>query len=340
MPVVSANELERLAAAILHRLGAPGDIAGIVAESLVEANLLGHDSHGVIQLLRYASKVAEGSLQPAARATVRRRQGATATVDGGWGFGHPAAHLAVATAAPLAAEFGIAAVVVERVNHVGRLGEYVEALAAAGQIGIATAAGAGRGGSVAPFGGRERIFGTNPIAIAVPVPSHRPPLVIDFATAAIAAGKIDIALAEGKPLPEGVLLDAAGVPTTDPAAFAAGGALLPFGGHKGSGLMLMIELVTSVLAGFAPASSTEWQPGNPALLIALAVDAFTSRERFARLTEELLHRVESSAPAEGVAEVLLPGALEARTRAKREREGIPVPEPTWRQLIALRDGDR
>lgn len=329
-----APTLLALARSIFERHGTPTDIAQSVASSLVESSLLGHDSHGVLRVGRYVEKIRARTLQPAARPELSRRQGATATIDGRHGFGQTAARYGAETAIKLATEHGVAAVALANTNHVGRLGEYTEQIAAAGLVALAFASGAGPGGAVTAHGGCERLFGTNPLAWALPVPAGRGPLVADFSTSAIPEGKVGMAQAKGEALPPGAVIDRQGNATLDPAAFYAGGALLPFGGHKGSSLVLFIELVANLLASSVPASSRDYRPGNPTLLIALSVDAFGPREEFLRYTEELLARVETSRPAAG-GSVRLPHAIELETARQRRLTGIPIPDPLWRELQTL-----
>ena len=335
MPTVPAAQLIEIGSAIFAAAGAPDDNAHVVASSLVNANLAGHDSHGILKVPVYVDKIRKGVLKPAARPVVTRRMGAIAHVDCGWGFGQPAAQFGAKIAGDLAREQGIGCVALQHVNHIGRLTEYVQMLAEQSLIGYVMTSGSMFGGSVTPFGGRERVFGTNPIAWGIPLGDDKAPLIIDFATSMIANGKVDVALSEGKALPPDVLLTRSGEPTTDPNEFVAGGALLPFGDFKGSGLMLVIELVPTLLTGFAPAISSAYTPGNPTLIMALSVDAFTERERFYTLADELLAHVKGVTLQNGVDEILLPGELEARTFTMRSQAGIPVPETVWAKLHDL-----
>ena len=333
--VIASSELTALATGIFVRFGAPPSTAEVVAASLVESSLLGHDSHGILRIARYVDKIREGTLDPAALPRVLRRLGGSAVVDGGRGFGQTTGRFSADLAVELAREHGVAAVSLANTNHVGRLGEYVERISAAGLAAIGFASGAGPGGAVAIHGGSERLFGTNPLAWSLPVSPGRGPLVADFSTAAIPEGKVAMARARGEPLPPGAVIDREGGATTDPAAFYAGGALLPFGGHKGSSLVLFIELAANLLAGSVPASSRDYRPGNPTLLLALSVDAFCPREDYLRYTDELLSRIERSRPAAGVSAVALPHAIELRTAEERRRSGIPVPDEIWRELRQL-----
>lgn len=335
MPLFSADALRTFTTRLLAAAGAPDDIAAAVAASLVETNIRGHDSHGVQQLMKYVGKIRNATLDPAARPSLEARTGAAARVDGHWAFGQITAAYGADLAAEMAAQSGIAAVALRNVNHIGRAGEYAERIAARGLIGIVLASGASAGGSVAPFGGRQRMFGTNPMAWAVPTAAHRPPLVLDFATSGIAIGKVQFARDKGVPVPDGMLLTSDGTPTTDPHEFDRGGILMPFGLHKGGGLALMLEIIPTLLAGFAPASSPNYQPGNPTLILALDIDFFTDRATFDAEVEGLLTRISATQALDGVERVLLPGEPEHLAAQERRVSGIPVPDATWRELTAL-----
>lgn len=334
LPVLTAARLIEVGQATLAAAGTPPAAARAVATSLVESDLRGHDSHGIVRTLAYLEKIRGGQLSPDAVPVVARQHGATATVDGRWGFGQLAARLGADQAVDLAKRSGIGLVALNRTNHVGRLGEYVETVAGRGLIGLAVSGGAAPGGAVAPYGGRERIFGTNPLAWAAPAGPGQPPLVGDFASAATAEGKLAVARASGRPVPSGLLVDRHGQPTTDPADFYAGGALLPFGGHKGYSLLVMVELLATILAGAAPVSSGDYQPGNPTLLIAVSIDTLVPLPRFEALAAELVARVRGTQPAPDQPAVLLPGDIEQQTRQARSRDGVPVPDAIWRQLVA------
>lgn len=335
MRISRAEDLQRFATGVFTAHGASAFDAGTVASALVKASLLGHDSHGILRVARYVEKIRKGTLFPAAQPCVARQRGATAVVDGALGFGQVTAAFGTELVLKLAREHGIAAVSLARSNHLGRLGDYAERIAGEGFIALVMAAGAGPGGSVTAHGGRHRIFGTNPIAWGLPVPQGRGPLVADFSTSAIPEGKVGMAQASGSPLPAGAVVDKEGRSTTDPAAFYDDGALLPFGGHKGYSLVLLVEVMANLLAGNAPVSSSEYRPGNPAVLIAIEVAAFIEPAEYLRHTGELLARIESSAPAAGFERVLVPNTVELETAARCTREGIAVPDAIWDELEAL-----
>jgi LDH2 family malate/lactate/ureidoglycolate dehydrogenase len=330
----SAGELLHLARAVLEDAGAPPATAAAVAESLVEANLRGHDSHGVRRLVPYLRFVRDGRVDPAAEPEVVQRRGAVAIVDGCGGFGQVAARLAVRELAGLAREHGVGAAAIRRANHVGRLGEWVEALAEEGLVGLAFC---NAEPTVAPFGGRERRLGTNPLAWAAPRLSPAPPLVMDWSTATMPEGKLAIALARGEPVPDGVLVNADGEPSREPADFYAGGALLPLGAHKGSGLSVMIQLVGGALAGTG-AFGEQGEAANGTVLIALDPAAFA--QDFEDEAEAFCAALAGTRPARGFDAVLVPGEIERRTRARRAQEGVPIPAATWSELQGLKGGAR
>jgi uncharacterized oxidoreductase len=333
---IGAAELTTIAERILTTAGAPGPTARVVAESLVASDLVGHESHGVRRLVPYLRAVREGAIDPTARPAVTEPRGAVSTVDGQWGFGQLAARAAVAEARRLAAASGVSTVAVRNCNHVGRLGEYVETLADDGAIGLAFC---NVDAIVAPYGGRERRLGTNPIAWAAPRAAGQPAVVVDFATAAIAEGKVALAAAEGGQVPAGLLIDAQGRASTDPADFYDGGALLPFGQHKGYGLSVMIEIVGGLLSGGGVSSLPGYDNTNGTVIVAIDIEAFVPLARFREQTEQFCARLQATAPAaDQPSAVLVPGQIEARTRAERLGTGVPLSPSTWQSLTELPGG--
>jgi uncharacterized oxidoreductase len=330
MPVLTPEHLRRVGLAIFTAAGTPDDLARLVVDHLVDAHLAGHDSHGFIQVPGYVRAIREGRLQPAARPTVLAETATTARIDGCWAFGQVSARYATEVAIGKAQASGLALVALVRCTHIGRLGEYVGLASARGVVALVTVAGPG-GDIVAPHGGRRGAFSTNPIAIGFPADQHLD-LMVDFATSVIAGGKVMVAAARGETLPPGCLLDRDGNPTTDPADYFAGGALLPFGGHKGSALALVSALLGGVLTG----AETIADGGDQAGTVILAIDAgvFRPLAEVRRSADRVLARIKAIPPANGFEEVLLPGEPEARARARRQREGIEVPETTWAEVRA------
>jgi uncharacterized oxidoreductase len=228
---------------------------------------------------------------------------------------------------------GLAATGLLNCNHVGRLGEWVQMAADAGMISLAFCNGGGARGAVAPFGGAARLLGTNPVAAAVPV-AGQPPLVIDFATSAVAEGKLRVARNRGKSIPEGWILDSAGRPSTNPHDFYNGGVLLPAAGHKGYGLSLLVELLGGLLTGNGSPVLPDFGTGNGVLFLVIAAGVFRPAEAFLADAAALCEQVKAVPPAEGFAEVMLPGEPEQRSAARRRAEGVAVDEATWGQLGA------
>jgi uncharacterized oxidoreductase len=331
VPLIPEQTLRRLTCAIIEAVGTPAEPAREVGDSLVEANLVGHDSHGVLRLPWYIAAVRRGAILPAAEPAVIARAGATARVDGERGWGQIAARLATHTAIEIAAQHGIAGVTIVRCNHIGRVGAYVRTIAEAGMVGIALC---NASPAVAPYGSYRPLMGTNPFAWAAPRGVSHEPLVLDFATAIVAEGKLRVARAKGEPLASGLIFDAQGRPTTDAADFYAGGALRTFGEHKGSGLSVLIELMARGLTG-VDHSTEDSQGFNGTLIMALNIAAFAPPEQFTAAAERLASQVGGLAPASGFDTVLLPGEPEELSRRKRRAEGIPLPDTTWGELTAL-----
>ena len=236
MPTVPADRLLAISRRIFEAAGTPADLAEIVSDHLINANLAGHDSHGVIRIPSYVQTIKRGQLDPAARPRTVEDRGPTIRVDGNWAFGQVAARYAIDLAIARAKELGVALVGIVHANHIGRVGEYPTIAAERGVAAFVTVGGPGR--SVAPFGGRQGGLGTNPISFGFPAASH-PPFLVDFATSAIAGGKVMVARARHEPLPEGILMGPDGLPSTDPNDFFRGGVMHAFGAHKGAALSLM-----------------------------------------------------------------------------------------------------
>lgn len=326
-------DLETFTTAALAALGAPAPIARQVAVSLVLSNLVGHDSHGIIRLIQYSGWIADGQIRPAAQPEVSHRELATAVIDGHWGFGQSAAQLAVDVLAETAGTNGAGAVTIRDCNHIGRLGEYVATLADRGLVGLSF----GNGGPVvAPFGGAGRALGTNPFAWAAPG-GPAGPLVVDFSTAGVAEGKLKLAAADGRPIAEGLIVDAEGRPSTNADDFYAGGALLPFGGHKGSGLSVMIDLLAGLLTGMNPAISPDFAGGNGTVMIALRVGAFAAADYYTEGAEQFREQLVTAGRGAAPGPVLLPGEVEARTKDERLRDGIPVSPGVLASIYAVTD---
>jgi uncharacterized oxidoreductase len=348
--VVAAGPLEEFVEKIARKLGADDDVAAEVARHLVRSNLSGHDSHGVIRVPMYVAQAADGTMIPAARPAVTRDSGSVALVDAGRGFGHFSTAFAMDWAMNRARHQGIAAVAVRHSGHIGRLGEYVERARSGGLIGIVTVGAGGPGvGGMVLYGGRKRFFGANPWAIGVPAEA-RPPMVFDGSTSAVAEGKVRVALSKGAMLPSGCIIDRDGNPSTNPADFYAGGALLPLGGdvagHKGYGLAMASALISGLamiddpeptLIGASVLENETDERGRVAGVFVAAVDPsfFGDGDHYQALVGETLAAAKRVPPAEGSSEILIPGEPEVRARAQRETEGISLPNSIWEDLAGI-----
>jgi len=330
--VATAAELQELAHEILRGLGTPEPAARTVAQSLVGANLVGHDSHGVVRLLEYASCVRAGDIVPTAEPVVRHAEGAVSAIDGRWCWGQVGARFAAERAAESALEHGIGLATLEHCKHVGRIGEFAELLAERGLLSFVFC---NSDACVAPFGGAERALGTNPLAAGIPGTGEHP-FVLDFATSAAAEGKLRVARAEGATIPEGIVVDRDGRPSTDPEAFYDGGALLPFGSHKGYGLSAFIELVGGALSGNHPSLTSRYHTGNGLVVIAIRPGALGTAT-YAADIEDGAAALRAVSPTDPARPVLLPGDVENAALRQRRAEGMPVSEKIWQELHELRD---
>ncbi|MFS0892688.1 Ldh family oxidoreductase [Microbacterium sp. 179-I 3D3 NHS] len=317
------------ATAVLTALGTPPDAASEVAEALVGANLVGHDSHGIVRLREYAAFVARGVVEPGATPSVVSSLHAVQVVDGRRAWGQISARFAADLAARTAGEFGVAAVSIRNCNHIGRIGEYAEILAARGYASLLWC---NADPAVAPFGGTERMLGTNPLAVGIPVAGGHP-FILDFATSATAEGKLRVARASGRDVEPGAVITREGTPSTDPEAFYAGGALLPFGGHKGYGLSVFIELLGGGLSGNHPGISARYRAGNGVMMVAMKPEAFAAMD-FEADIRETIDALRASRPADPTRPVLIPGDVEDAQRHDRSA-GIPVDDAIWADVEAL-----
>ncbi|GIW78710.1 MAG: putative oxidoreductase YbiC [Gemmatales bacterium] len=339
MPVFSAEVLQSFAKSLFVAGGVPEEDANIVADSLISANLRGHDSHGVIRIPQYLKMIEEGILKPGLPLEVVSETAAVLIADGQWGLGQVQAHRLLARIIPKAHEIGIAAGAMKRCGHIGRLGEYGEAAAGQNCALIATVNGHGYGRAVAPPGGVAGRIGTNPLCLAVP--TRTDPVVLDIGTSVCAEGKVRVCYNKGVPTPEGWLLDAQGKPTTDPAVLyrEPKGTILPLGGsqaYKGFGIGLLLDMFAGGLTG-APCSRPEvTKPlGNAVLFIVLDINKFAGAEHFLNEVTGIAEAVRQCPRAEGVDAILLPGDPERRQYQKRSAAGIPLDDGTWKQLCEL-----
>ncbi len=336
MPTVSADRLEEITRDLLVGAGATEDEAASVAEGVIGANLAGHDSHGIIQIPSYIERIEEGHIVCGAPMDVVRETATTMVVDGNWGFGYHVSKFVMGSIIEKAAAGGVAAATVYRQGHVGRVAAYPIMAAKAGMIGMMTADSGRTAKGVVPFGGREARLGTNPICFAMPS-NLEGPLFIDMATSAVAAGKISLAIARGKEIPEGWILDKNGNATTDPHDYSDGGVILPLGGtegHKGYGLSSIVEIFSGLLTGLGFGVDPTGRHNDGCFMAAFNVEAFRSLETFKQEVTEFAQYLKSTPTAKGFDEVYYPGELEHLRSVQGREHGIEVEESTWERLQA------
>jgi len=327
LPIVSAEDLTSWVAALLEAAAFPRPTAHLVAESLVAANLRGVDSHGVQLLPYYVEQVERGDMHPGARGRIVSESGACLLYDGANGSGQQIASVCCEHAVRLAHKHGIAIVAARESNHFGAAAYWGLKISEAGLIGIVMC---NASPIVAPWQGRERRLGTNPICVSAPGP-----WLLDMATTTVANNRIFKALMNGEEtIPAGWAVDSQGVPTTDTDA-AIRGMPMPLGGYKGSGLAMMVELLCGVLSGGAMSVEVggiriEGKPTRTSqTFVAVDPGRFMPVEDFPRRVEWLVNTVKSAAPATGFDEVMVAGDPEWRAEAERRQSGIPLGQGTW-----------
>ena len=333
---IPAAELRAFVAAVFRATGSAEGEARIVGDHLVDANLVGHESHGVIRVSKYVDWHAKGMVIANRHAVVVRETMCNAVIDGQFGYGQVIGREAMDLAIAKTRQSGFCAVAIRNAGHLGRIGAWAEQVAQAGLASIHFVNTSGFGILVAPHGGTDRRLSANPIAASAPGPGGAP-LVLDISTAAIAEGKIQVALNHGELLPPGCTIDSEGRPNQDPAVFYGPpvGALLPFGGHKGYGLSIFCEIFAGALSGghtTNPDNPTAGRLVNNMLSLVFDAEAFCGAEAFNAEIARLAAWVKASPPATPGGEVLLPGEIERRTRARLERDGIPLDVVTRRQI--------
>lgn len=344
---VPVATLQEFVATIFHTAGTSREEAERIAHHLMGANLAGHDSHGVIRTPRYIYWLKNGMVKAGAGLEIVKESDTHAVVDGGFGFGQTIGPLAVDLGIGKARQHGLSVIALRNSGHIGRIGDWAERAAEAGLVSIHFV-NVARGELVAPFGGVDRRFSTNPMCVGAPQPGADP-LILDFATSMVAEGKVLVASNGGKPLPEGSLIDPDGTLSTNPETLygpisgttvrdsaQGAGALRAFGEHKGSGIAFMCEILAGCLTG-GPTSGPipggkRGQIGNGMLSIYLDPGHFGAAH-FAEAAREYALYVKASRPAVPGGEVLVPGEPESRTRAQRLRDGVPLQTGTWRAIV-------
>jgi uncharacterized oxidoreductase len=338
--IIDHAKLLALTNRIVAAGGSSPEETAIVAEHLVEANLRGHDSHGVGMLVAYTRDLEAGTLKVNQTAEIVSDTGTISVWDARAGYGQVIARQAVEWAISAARQHGVAVNGLRNAHHIGRVGTYGEIAARAGMVSLHFVNVASGPPPVAPFRGREGRFLTNPVCIAIPGTASNEPILLDFATSRVAMGKVRVAHNAKKPMLEGALLDNAGKPTTDPSVMysAPRGVVLPFGEHKGSGLALVCELLAGAIVG-SPSITSQTPPDRGVIngMLSIVIDParLSARDSMIADIDGMIAWVKSAKPADEELPVLVAGEPERIARAERMAKGIEIDDTTWSQLTAI-----
>jgi uncharacterized oxidoreductase len=331
MRTLKADNLITAVTTIMQAGGSQDGEARTIARRLVESNLVGHDSHGVLRVSKYLEWVREGWLVPNAKPTIAFDSDALAIVDGNRGFGQVVGEYATRLGIAKAAKSGIAMIGLRNCGHLGRLGDWAEMAADAGQVSLhfLNTSGAMR---VAPYGGSDRRLSTNPMAVGIPL-SGGVPTILDITTSVVAEGKLMVAKNKGEQVPEGWIVDKHGQPTTDPEKFYDGGSMLTIGAHKGSGLSIITDLLAGAITTGRSSDPDDEVLRNNMLSIFIAPAVYDPDGGALREAQRFVDFVKASPPADPKMPVMAPGEMERRTRAARLANGIPVDDKSFADLI-------
>lgn len=333
MITIQSNRLKKIGTEIFKAQGMSDERAAFIAETLVEASLTGHDSHGVSYYVRYSERIKDGFIDPEGEPAITKETPTTALIDGRWAPGQITAFRAMETAVEKAKERSVSAVGAYNCNHIGRVGYYTNWAAQRGVIAMMFVNVGHPAATV--HGGKGKVFGTNPLSVAVPTGESKP-FLVDYATSVVAEGKVTVARSKGEKIPTHWTRDKDGKATDDPWAIKQGGWLLPFGSYKGYCLQLVSELLGAVLTGSRTGPDPQKTPPstNGVFVIAINPEAFAGLDEFTRNVDELFAQVKAVEPEPG-ARVLIPGEPEWETKEKRMEEGIPLPEEAWDGIVNL-----
>ena len=333
---MNPDKLADFLAAVYERAGVLAGDARLLADSMVQADLWGHQSHGVLRAGWYLARLQSGVMKARTAAQVVVDAGAVAVIDGKEGIGHVLTRDAARDAIARAKRHGIGAVAVRNSNHFGTCMYYTRLGPEAGCVLLLASNG---GPAMAPWGGTKKILGTSPWSVAAPAGRHAP-LIMDMANTAVARGKIFVARKRHESIPEGWAIGPDGRPTTDPQA-AIDGLILPMAGHKGYAIAVVIDMLAGVLSGSEFLSGvhgpyeTAKRSGAGHFLLALNIEAFQPLAEFNARMERYIAELKAVPRAPGVAEVFYPGEIEARNDARNRREGLELPQETVADLAKI-----
>jgi uncharacterized oxidoreductase len=339
---IPADKLNKLLQVILQHGGSDEYEAEIVADHLIQANLRGHDSHGIMMVSWYMDWVKEGNLKPNTPARKVKDEGAFLVFDGRRGYGQRTAREALDAGIIHCRETGMAIVTLKDSGHIGRLGTYGEQAAEAGLVSLHFANAHDSPLVVAPVGGKKPLFMTNPICFAMPGTDKTAPIVMDYATSSMAYGKAAVYMNKGISVPLNSIVDHAGRPTTDPKVLFEEpyGSLLPFGGHKGYGLMIFCELLAGCLSGGGPVNTYRQEStGTVNNLFSILIDSsrLVDQPRLQQLVDGLADYITACPPVNQDQPVMMPGDIERATLIQRQKEGIPMDDHSWAGVLTACD---
>ena len=335
MPRIDSRTLTDFTSDIFEASEIPADVARAVAESLVLSNLSGHDSHGVIRIIEYVEWTARGWVNPQGRLTVVREQPCILVLDGAFGFGQVIGRQAMERGIAKAKAEGACVLSLKRSGHLGRVGEFMEQATAAGLVSFGFTNTHGAGVLVAPHGGRERRLSANPMVAGAPLPDS-PDVIMDISTSMIAEGKIKVARSKGETLPEGMIVNSRGEPSTSPQEYYDDppGALLPFGGHKGYALSICCEIMAGAMTGAGCSKAGVERIANGFMAFLLDPAAFAGEEFVAGELGGLAEWIRSSPLRTGFDKIQIPGEPEAEARVDRAL-GIQIEPATWQKICDI-----
>ena len=339
MIVIDHTALRDIAERVFTAAGSDPGEARTIADYLVEANLRGHDSHGVGLIPNYLSHLSGGTVVANRKGRVVSENGSLIVYDGERAWGQIAAREATLIAIAKARETGVAVVALRNPHHIGRVGKYGEMCAEAGLVSFHFVNVTDTRPAVAPWRGSDARFSTNPVCIAIPGPEPGRPIILDMATSVVAMGKVRVARNKGERMKPGTLLDGAGKPTTDPGAMyrQPRGAVLTFGEHKGYALAFVCEMLAGALCGggtMRPERQGAGTATNGMLTIVIDPSRLIDRAWLQQEIAAMTRYITASPPAHPDEPVLIPGDPERQTRAERVAKGVPIDDETWRELAA------
>jgi uncharacterized oxidoreductase len=332
---IHADRLRTVIATIFSAAGCDASESERIATHLVDANLVGHDSHGVLRVPSYIQWLKAGKVLAGKSILIAFENDNLAVVDGQFGFGQTIGEQATQLGIDKCKKNGVSVIALRNAGHLGRIGDWPTMAANAGLLSLHFVNTTGAGILVAPFGGTQRRLSANPIAAGVPV-AARLPMVLDMSACTIAEGKIRVALNKGVPVPENCIIDSEGRPTNDPKVFYADppGAILSIAGHKGYGLAVVCEILAGALTGGGCSNpANAGRVINGMFSIYLNPLLFQNEPGYSAEIERFIAWVKSSAKASPDGEILMPGEIEERTRDRRLKDGIDIDETTWGQIV-------